>query len=378
MVRDARPSLVLVGSSLAAGGAERVLSTLANALANRFEVTIVTLASADQDFYRIDDAVRRVGLGVTGDSRGLLHAIRMNWDRIRRLESVMREVRADVVISFLMQVNVVAIVAARRAEVPVIVSERIDPRQHKDPPIWRLMRRIAYPFADAVVAQTQSVAAWLGQVVSARRVTVIPNPVALQEVQSDPGSDAPISPRNYLVAMGRLTRQKGFDLLLPAFAGSASCRSFDLVIVGEGQDRAALVRQADALGLATRVHFAGQVSDPRPLLRAASLFVLSSRYEGFPNALLEAMALGLPAVAFDCPSGVREIVRHDIDGVLVAPNDVAGMSRAIDAVLGDEAVHRKMGLAAREVSQRFALSSVLSAWEDVMRRVSSATPGERR
>jgi len=371
-MHDVKPSLVLVGSSLAAGGAERVLSTLANAWVDRFQVTLVTLAPADEDFYPLVSGVRRVGLGVTGNSRGLLDALRMNAHRISRLEAVMREVRADVVLSFLMQTNVVAIAAARRAGVPVIVSERIDPRHHSDPLIWRCMRRVAYPFADIVVAQTQSVAAWLGRVVPSRRVTVIPNAVAPQSTQSVPSSAALVGGRKYLVAMGRLTRQKGFDLLLQAFAGSASSRGFDLVIVGDGEDREALIRQADSLGLATRVRFAGQVPDPRPLLSAAALFVLSSRYEGFPNALLEAMALGLPAVAFDCPSGVREIVRHGIDGLLVTVNDVAGMSRAIDAVLGDEVLQRKMALAAQEVGQRFALSAVLAAWEDVIRSVSRA------
>lgn len=366
---DARPSLVLVGSSMAAGGAERVLSTLANGWADRLQVTLVTLASADEDFYRIDDRVRRVGLSVTGQSRGLTHAISTNMDRIRRLESVVREVRASVVISFLMQVNVVAIAAARRAGVPILISERIDPRYHKDPLIWRVMRRIAYPFADAVVAQTESVAHWLGRVVPRRRVMVIPNPVAHPDVQTIPDVEAPLADRRYLVAMGRLTEQKGFDMLLDAFARSASCRTFDLVIVGEGQDRLALERQASALGLSGRVHFIGQVADARPYLKGASLFVLSSRYEGFPNALLEGMAMGLPAVAFDCPSGVREIVRHNIDGLLVAPNQVMELSRAIDELLRDEANRKQMGLAAREVSQRFALSRVLNAWEAAMLRV---------
>jgi glycosyltransferase involved in cell wall biosynthesis len=182
--------------------------------------------------------------------------------------------------------------------------------------------------------------------------------------------EVPPTDRKYLVAMGRLTHQKGFDMLLEAFARSASCRSFDLLVVGEGQDRLSLSRQASELGLSGRVHFVGQVANAWPYLKGASLFVLSSRYEGFPNALLEAMAMGLPAVAFDCPSGVREIVRHNIDGLLVAPDQVAAMSRAIDDLLTNEENRRKMGLAAREVSQRFALARVLDNWEKAILRVS--------
>lgn len=364
-----RRRLLLVGSSLEAGGAERVLSVLANAWADRSEVSLATLASPDSDFYQLSGSVRRMGFGLTGNSEGLRQALRMNWVRIRRLEAAIREARAEVVISFLMQVNVVAILAARRAGVPVIVSERIDPTQHVDPLVWRVMRRVAYPFADAVVAQTANVASWLGRVVPPGRVVVIPNPVGI-DVRCTPVPEVSCVARPYIVAMGRLTRQKGFDLLLAAYAACSSSLRFDLVIIGEGPDRHALAQQVRELGLDGRVCLAGRISDPSALLSGASLFVLSSRYEGFPNALLEGMAFGVPAVAFDCPSGVREIVRHGIDSLLVAPNQISAMAAAIDQILTDDEARTRLASAAKEVNQRFSLPRIIEAWEAVIQRVS--------
>jgi len=364
-----RRRLLLVGSSLEAGGAERVLSVLANAWADRSEVSLATLASPDSDFYQLSGSVRRMGFGLTGNSEGLRQALRMNWVRIRRLEAAIREARAEVVISFLMQVNVVAILAARRAGVPVIVSERSDPTQHIEPRVWRIMRRVAYPFANVVVAQTASVASWLGRVVPRGRVVVIPNPVGIETQRTFAQGVSQVA-RPYMVAMGRLTREKGFDLLLSAYAATASSRRFDLVIIGEGPDRRALEGQVRELGLEGRVSLVGRISDPSALLSGASVFVLSSLYEGFPNALLEGMALGLPAVAFDCPSGVREIVRHGVDGLLVAPNQISAMAAAIDQILADDEARTRLASAAKEVNQRFSLPRIIEAWEAVIQRVS--------
>ena len=150
--------------------------------------------------------------------------------------------------------------------------------------------------------------------------------------------------------MGRLCPQKGFDVLLEAFASvAADLPSARLVVLGKGSDREGLLRQAAALGIADRVDFPGWLPNPYALLSRATVFVMSSRYEGFPNALLEAMACGVPAVATDCPSGPSEILEGEV-GILVPIDDAKGISGALRKILQDPALRdhsRPRGAAAR-------------------------------
>ena len=160
--------------------------------------------------------------------------------------------------------------------------------------------------------------------------------------------------------MGRLAPQKGFDLLIDAFSRVAGRHpQWSLQILGEGPDRPALERLIDVKGLAGRVVLAGWEPDPSAVLQQGDLFVLSSRFEGFPNALLEAMACGLPSVSFNCQSGPAEIIRDQIDGILVPPEDVPGLADAIDRALTDEALRRRLAARRCELSNASA-SSVTS------------------
>jgi glycosyltransferase involved in cell wall biosynthesis len=168
--------------------------------------------------------------------------------------------------------------------------------------------------------------------------------------------------------MGRLVRQKGFDLLLEAFA---RCRTshprWTLRILGRGEERQALEAQARALNLGDAVEFAGVVKNPQDHLAQSQLFVLSSRYEGFPNALLEAMASGLAVVATDCPTGPADIVTHDENGLLVPAGDVGALAAAMDRLMSDAGERRRLGERAREVQARFAPETILAAWDRLLR-----------
>jgi glycosyltransferase involved in cell wall biosynthesis len=169
-----------------------------------------------------------------------------------------------------------------------------------------------------------------------------------------------------------LEPQKQFDYLLRAFARCSSRHAeWSLAIIGEGSERKNLEQIAVELGIADRVRWLGVVAQPERVLLEASIFVLSSRYEGFPNALLEAMSSGLAAVSFDCPSGPAEIIRHEIDGLLVPPQDLEGLAAALDRLMADEVLRERLGRRATEVSERFALKSVAGLWEELIRDVVS-------
>lgn len=169
-----------------------------------------------------------------------------------------------------------------------------------------------------------------------------------------------------VVAAGRYAGEKGYDRLIDAFAAVADRHpEWTLKIFGHGPLHAALRRQAERRGLAERVLLPGLAADIQQELLAASVFALSSIHEGLPMALAEAMACGVPCVAFDCAPGVREIVADGVDGLVVPPRDVDALAEGLDRLMADEGLRQKLGTAARTSVRRFAPDEVLAQWEDL-------------
>jgi GalNAc-alpha-(1->4)-GalNAc-alpha-(1->3)-diNAcBac-PP-undecaprenol alpha-1,4-N-acetyl-D-galactosaminyltransferase len=364
--------LTLVIHALNSGGAERVLAALANhwTMTGR-QVTLITLDDPRTDQYPLHPAVSRVGLGLLGPSRSAWDAVRSNWRRVRRLRNAIRDSHPEVVVSFTDRMNVMTLLARRGAPWPVLIAERSNPRRQKMSRVWERLRRWTYPTCAAAVVQTEAVASTIRRLVGRRPVLIIPNAAAAPEA-AGPCDRSPALGRPYLVAMGRLSNQKGFDLLIEAFALIADQHpGLDLKIIGEGPSRGALEQQVSQHGLAARVHLLGWLDRPATVLRTGELFVLSSRWEGFPNALLEAMACGLPAVSFACDSGPAEIVRHEVDGVLVQPEDAAALAAAIDGLLRDPQRRRQMGEQSRQVVQRFGYDDFFARWDEAIEKAAS-------
>lgn len=348
-------------SSLSAGGAERVASLLADAWFDRgFEVSVVTLASEKADFFPLAPGVRRVGLDAMADSSNRWQALRRNFRRLYRLRRTLTRLDPDVVIGFGAEANVLVLGAAQGLRPKRLVSERTDPSRHDIGRMWAGLRRLVYPWADTVVVQTEAVQAWMGREIPGATCRVIPNPVLPPVTERRP---PPASGRT-VVGMGRLSPEKGFDLLLAAFARVApEFPDWRLEILGDGPLRQDLAAMAESLGIGGRVGFAGRVANSAERLGQADLFVLSSRYEGFPNALLEAMAVGLPAISFDCPSGPAAIIRQGLDGILVPEGDRDALAAALSDLMSDEGKRARLGQNARSVLERFGMDRILAQWE---------------
>jgi glycosyltransferase involved in cell wall biosynthesis len=356
--------IVLVISSLGGGGAERAIVDLAAYFAaHGRHVTLVTLDGDSPDSYLLSSGIDRVRVNIMWPSRHL-------WDRIsgalRRLVLIRRAVRGldpSVVISFGEMTNVRVLLALLGTHIQVIVSERSNPLRHPVGRLWDAARRITYPLADAVVVQTENVARWTRGWLAANRIVVIPN--AVRKLTSTGREMRPTGmlEGQVMLAIGRIAPEKGYDLLIQAFAAvAADCRNWNLVVLGDGPDRHQLEEMARSLGLAERVQFAGRQDNPFDWLRHASLFVLSSRYEGFPNALLEAMQCGLPVVAFDCANGPSDIIRDGTDGILVPSEDVSALAQALSKLARDSELRARLAKRASEVAVRFPPEKIYGSW----------------
>lgn len=343
------------------------MSVMANYWAERGEdITLITLSSQSHDWYKLHPRVKRVGLDVLSTSTHIGQAIRRNVRRVTGLRQTLRNTQPDTVISFLDTTNVLTLMASWGLGVPVIVSERIDPHQCSIGMAWNGLRAALYRHADAVVVQSCAVRDWALRLQGIKTVHVIPNPVSPMRNGSEQSSSRH-SASHTIVAMGRLVRQKGFDILIEAFGRCVVKQAgWSLIILGEGEERRNLEALATELDITDVVRLAGLVPDPALILRQADMFVLSSRYEGFPNALLEAMACGLPVIATDCPSGPQEIVRDGVNGVLVRSDDVGALADAMDHLMASTDERRRLGAGAREVIERFSMKRIMTMWDEAV------------
>ena len=359
--------ITLVIPAIVSGGAERVMATLANHwAAGGRAVTLLTLDDGrEPPFFPLNPAIDRRPLGIAGESGGALAAVRNNLSRIRRVRRAIAASKPDVVLSFLDTTNVLTLLATRGLGVPVVVEEHTDPSQ-KAIGHWEPLRRLFYPRADRVVVLSEESRAAFRRSVRARAV-VMPNPIVIE-----PPSAVPTlrGERKTLIAIGRLGPEKGFDLLLDAFARVAHDHpDWDLVVWGEGRLRPELEKQRDRLGLGGRARFPGRTASPHDELRRADLFAMSSRREGFPMALGEAMACGLPAVSTDCPSGPRQLIQPGVDGVLVPPGDPAALASALDLLMGDPVLRARLAVHAPEVLDRFGIERISARWDELFGEV---------
>lgn len=354
--------IVFIISSLGAGGAERVATTICNAWAEiGHKVTIITFDDEPlKPFYKLDSAIKLFGLGVLGVSRGFTDAIFRNFSTIRRIRQHLRQIDPDCVVSFMDTTNVKTLLATLGLSIPTIVSERTDPSQQIIARPWRLMRRITYSWAKLIVVQTTEALNFFPKKIQ-QKIIIIPNPVLLGS-SSILSPDITLSGNLKIVGMGRLSSEKRFDLLIRAFGQIHEKHGATLIILGEGPLRQELIALRDRLGLTNIVNFSGQIKNPFSVIKQANIFVLSSEYEGFPNSLLEAMACGIAVISFDCPSGPRNIIRHGVDGLLVPPLDVEGLANAIDRLLSDDTERRRLAQNALEVRNKYALDKIMEMW----------------
>lgn len=371
--------IAIVIAALRGGGAERVTVGLAEAWASRgWDIHLVTLDTPDDDAYAVPPGVNRHALGVAGAPRvPVVGPLVANTRRTLALRRVLRTIDPDVVIGMMTGAAVLAVLSSPGTRWRVIAAEHNFPPRLPLGGMWERLRRLTYPKADMVVLLTSEGLDWLRTSVAGARGAVIPNPIVYPipdgEPRIDPMTLVP-QPRRYALGVGRLAPQKAFERLITAFELIAEHHpGWDLVILGDGTERDALERRRHEGTHAARVHMPGRAGNIGEWYANAGMFVLCSRFEGFPMTLVEAMASGCASVSYDCDTGPRDVIRDGDNGLLVGPEgDVAALAAAMDRLMADDTERRRLAAAGTEVRERFSPERILAQW-DVVLGASSAS-----
>lgn len=350
--------ILVVQGGFGAGGAEKIVAMIAAHRAQMGdEVTVMGFdMPADGSYFPYPDDVQLFlpDGAKTGNPLARLGMVR----------HTIRTTQPDLVLSFLTKVNVLSLSAAIGTGVPVVISERNNPRAQNAHPIWRHAQNLLVRRAACAVMQTDRARADLPRAVQTTSV-VIPNPCA-----PNPNYPAQPDPAGHrLVAVGRLDTQKGFDVLIRAMADvRAACPGAQLTIYGDGPERDRLEALRRDLQLEDTVALPGASLSPGAWLSQADILVMPSRFEGFPNVLAEATVAGLPAIAADCDFGPREMIVEGENGLLVPVDNPSALASAVSSLMQDSPLRAHMTGQARINRDRLAPDRILADWDRVISR----------
>lgn len=348
--------------ALTAGGAERVLSELANHYARKgtHDVHLITFQpEGTPSFYPLEPSItlHQPGLNQTGS--GGLSKVKRILKRLYAMRKILKTLRPHKIISFVDEMNIATLLAGLGLKIPVVISERTDPRVYSIGILGNIARRLIYPTAFHLVLQGNYVRSCFPYM--SKKTSVISNPVPFPK-----GSAFDIESSFILMLVGRLDRYKGHYELIRAFSMlEKKFPKWSLEIYGEGPERENLEALIARYNLQDKAFLKGLASPIQSKLEKASLFAFPTHYEGFSNALAEAMAVGLPVVASNC-DGNLELVEHGKNALVFPVGDVDKLAEHLSLLMSDPKKRVQLGNAARNSIKRFAPEKIYEMWDGVI------------
>lgn len=351
-------------SSLGKGGAERVVVNLANAFRDAgYEVKIVTTFRQESEYDEPEDVKRYV----LEDLNRVVNGSRIKYflDRCKNIRKIWKAERPDVIVSFLGKTNMMALLTTIGLRIPVFVSVRSDPNREYASKMMRIVSKTIFRKAKGIIVQTEDAKAYFPKSMQ-KKVRILPNSLDVRFIR----------PRyegvreQEIVTVGRLDANKNHQMMFHAFARiHEEYPELKLVIYGGGFEESdttpMLMELAKELGIEDKVEFKGRRNDIPDCIYKSKIFALMSIYEGMPNALLEAMSLGLAVVSTDCPcGGPRTVIRHGENGLLVPVNDVDAMEQAFRQILEKPELEEMLGRNAEKLGEELAPEKVNRMWMD--------------
>lgn len=350
--------IVFCTISLKFGGAERCMTILANEFVkNGHEVYFILESNDPSSAYLLNEHIQCHPIGEIRFNK--IHSF---VDPIKKMRNILEDIMPDVIVSFFSNTAVFGWIAQMGLNIPIVFSERNDPQKNETNLTQRIFRAITKHIADYIVFQTEGARTFYGSRIF-KKSTIILNPFEPLNITNNEGR-----PQNKIISsVGRLTEQKNQILIINAFSRIHQFfPDYKLIIWGDGPLRTKLEEQISMLGLSEKVLLPGTSPSVLNEISDSSLFVLSSDYEGLPNALIEAMCIGIPCISTDCsPGGARELILNNKNGLIVPCNNIDALSEAIKYLLSNPDIARKMGSEAKNIYNRVSVSSIAKQWLDI-------------
>src|ERR1039458_5322032 len=343
-------SICFIGSGLAGGGTERDMSGLANYYCNQgIKVEILLLFKLER-FYSIDDSI---AIYEPDSDRKNMNKYVYAFRLIPYIRKILKKTDPDVIFSFGEWFNPFVILATRGSKYPVFVCDRMSPTL-KFGIILDTAKKLLYKRAKGIIAQTNYAADIIRKRTNAKNVIVIPNPLNLMKYLV-------CEKKNYIVTLGRLSKEKGHIYLIQAFA-KINKSDWTLHIIGDGPMRPELEDLVKKLKMEDKVIFHGHLKDFSLIFSESKIFVLPSLSEGFPNALIEAMSVPLACISSDCIAGPSDIINHGENGLLVEPENVEALTGALNELIEDETLHKKLSENAYKIRERLEYEKIAAEY----------------
>ena len=362
-----RYRIAFVLPNLSGGGAARVASILCNQwCAQGHHVHLITFEQPNaQSAYEVSPEVTRHQIGLSVSRRTLIGFAANNFKRVLYLRKTLRRIRPTAVISFLLEANVTSTLSCVGSGLPVLISQRSHPKHDNMSWLESRIRSIIYPRASRLYVQTDDVKEWFLEKNQKLDIRIIPNPVNIPETETKKINllSRPDGQRRRVVSLGRLEFEKGHDRLIEAFASIAEkTPNWDLFIFGEGSLRKSLQDRIVELGLADRIHLPGVTEAPNVELGRAHLYAHTARYDGFPNAMIEALAAEVCVVATDCPGASSEILGHGRYGVLVGDDDKHALAEGMLSMMSNDKRRNSYAKKARSAVKHLSPEAIAARW----------------
>lgn len=359
-------NITIVTGDINGGGAERVVVVIANSFVSMgWSVRLIVLNPIEYPLhYDLNPKIVIEELAITNKIRNKVFSFN-NFEKILKLRKSILNSCPDIVLSFINQVNVAVLCSLLFTNIKVIVTEETDPAQHNIGRIWDILRIIFYLRANAITVKINKYKDFFWNIPSSR-IFVIPNPIMNPVKTKENYNDCFYK----IVAIGRLSKEKGFDKLIKAFnLLDKKYEQWKLSIYGAGLEQEALQQLIDHNSLQDRVILEGWKKEIYDIFLEADIYILSSSFEGFGLSLCEAMSAGMPVISFDCPSGPGEIIQHGENGFLVPPGDIEKLTETIQYLLDNQKVRGYIGENAKKILLRYGLNEVMRIWQELILQI---------
>ena len=348
--------IAILVPDLSLGGGQRVAVNTAQLLANNHDVSLVIFTDKEKLF---DTKTKVINLNCTKRNNflGKLYTI---YKRVKQYKKLLKKEKFDLTISFLESANLCAFLSDRKNSILTI---------HTKPELLtrfdQFILRYILRFSHKLIAVSSGLKDTLESTLKLNNVSVINNSIDIARIRSLADTNNFTHPRKFMVSVGRLVEVKRYDIMIDAFCKSKASDEYDLIIIGDGEDRIELQNHINSYpsSYANKIHLIGEMENPFPVINSAELFLMTSRIEAFPMVLLEALALHKPIVSYNCPAGLTDIVLHNKNGLLVENDDFEGLVTAIDAVIYNNDLKSKLTSNTLESVNRFTADRIINDWE---------------